>query len=365
MNYYQFNAEDLAADNYFKEWICAPSPETEVFWRDFLQEYPERYYQVEEARRLVTGLYAIQQPDQQQPDAVNAIWDRIQATLRQPEPVSITNRTGWWYTLAIAASVVLLLGAGWLINLPQDTPVFPFARDKQAVGWVETLNEASEVMHVQLPDGSLADLQKGSRLRYRKDMSGPVREVTLVGDAFFWVRKNPQQPFVVFANGLITRVLGTSFRVKALPDSPTVTVSVRTGRVSVYPNQPDRGKDPESKGVVLTPNQEVVFQRDVITLNKTLVDKPRIILPLKEMVAFEFEDAPAATVFDAVEKAYGVDVIFDEEVMQGCMLTLSLDQEDLFQKLEVICKVLNASYKVINAQVVIYSKGCSNSLTRS
>ncbi len=359
MNYYQFNAEDLAADDYFKEWVCTPTAETEAFWADFLKDYPERYYQVEEARRLVVGLEAIQEPERPQTEAVEIIWDRIQTTLRRPEPVFVRRTVNRWYALAVVASVLLLLGAGWLFRGRPDSPLSGLARGNDSTGWIETVNEASEVMQVQLPDGSRADLQQGSHLRYRRAMSGPVREVTLVGDAFFSVRKNPQKPFVVYANGLITRVLGTSFRVKALPDSPTVTVSVRTGRVSVYPHQSDKEKDPESKGVVLTPNQEVIFQRDIITLNKTLVGHPRIILPPAAMVLFEFDDAPVADVFDAIEKAYGVDVIYDEELMQHCSLTLSLDQEDLFQKLDVICKVLNANYKVINAQVVIYSKGCS------
>lgn len=357
MNYYQFNAEDFAADDYFKEWVCAPSPETETFWRDFLSEYPERYYQIEEARRLVTGLQTIQQPAQN--DSVDAIWNRIQDTIDQSNSVSVHRRINWRWAWAVAATLLLILGAGWMGYSRLETPFLGLsAHYQQRNGWVETLNDASDVMQVQLPDGSRVDLQKGSRLRYRREMAGPIRDVTLTGDAFFTVKKNPHKPFVVYANGLITKVLGTSFRVRALGDSPTVTVTVRTGRVSVYANQLGKGPDPESKGMVLTPNQEVIFQRDVATLNKTLVESPRLVLPPKEIESFEFEDSSVGKVFESIEKAYGVDVIYDEEVMQYCTLTLSLGQEDLFQKLDVICKVLDASYKVINAQIVIYSKGC-------
>lgn len=357
MNYYQFNAEDFAADDYFKEWICAPSPETETFWRDFLNEYPERYYQVEEARRLVTGLHVIQQTAQN--DSVDAIWNRIQDTIDTTNTESTGRQINWRWVWAAAATLFLVLGAGWLVYSRLEAPFFSLsAQHQQRNGWAETLNESSEVMQVQLPDGSRVDLQKGSRLRYRKEMTGPLREVTLTGEAFFNVRKNPQKPFVVYANGLVTKVLGTSFRIKAWVDAPTVTVAVSTGRVSVYSTPSEKVKDPESKGMVLTPNQEVVFQRDVATLNKTLVESPKLVLPPKEVQPFEFEDASVAKVFESIEKAYGVDVIYDEEVMQHCTLTLSLEQEDLFQKLDVICKVLDATYKVINAQIVIYSRGC-------
>lgn len=358
MNYYQFNAEDLAADDYFKEWVSLPTPETEVFWKAFLQEYPERYYQVEEARRLVTGLQAIQQAPASN-DTVEALWNRIENTLEESRPAPVIHWLNWQRGWKIAASIMLVVGIGFLTRRQTRELVFPAKQVAQTTDeWVETVNEANQIMQVQLADGSRVDLHKGGRLRYHTELVGTQREVYLTGEAFFEVKKNPKRPFIVYANGLVTKVLGTSFRIKALADAPTVTVSVRTGRVSVYPNQPSRLHDPESKGIVLTPNQKVVFQRDAATLNKTLVESPRLLIPRKDVQTFAFDDASAAQVFDAIERGYGVDVIFDEEVMRHCTLTLSLNEEDLFQKLDVICKVLDAHYKLIDAQVVIYSKGC-------
>jgi transmembrane sensor len=358
MNYYQFNAEDLAADDYFKEWINVPTPETEAFWKEFLREYPERYYQIEEARRLVTGLQHIQQTPVLS-ETVDTIWNRIENTLEESRTIPMTRWLNWQRGWKIAASIGLILGIGFLARqlTRTETDATPgIARTTDE--WVETVNEANQIMQVQLADGSRVDLNKGGRLRYRTELAGAQREVYLTGEAFFDVKKNPKKPFVVYANGLVTKVLGTSFRIKALADAPTVTVTVRTGRVSVYPNQQSQVNDPESKGMILTPNQEAVFQRDAATLNKTLVESPRLLIPQKDVQAFAFDDASAAQVFNAIERAYGVDVIFDEEIMRYCTLTLSLTDEDLFQKLDVICKVLDADYKLIDAQVVIYSKGC-------
>ncbi|GAB3912428.1 FecR family protein [Larkinella knui] len=358
MNYYQFSTEDLAADDYFKEWVSSPGPETEAFWTEFLREYPERYYQVAEARQLVAGLREIQH----QPaltENVDAIWNRIETTLESSRPMPVerwlTGPRAW----KVAAAVLLILGVAWVGRQHLRKVDFPAPELAQTrAEWVETLNEASQIMHIQLADGSRVDLQKGGRLRYRKDLAGAQREVYLTGEAFFDVTKNPKKPFVVYANGLVTKVLGTSFRIKAPVDAPTVTVDVKTGRVSVYPNQPSRVHDPESKGMVLMPNQQVVFQREAETLNKQLVERPLPLIPKKDMQRFVFEDASVDRVFTAIERAYGIDIIFDEEVMQYCTLTMSIDSEDLFQKLDVICKVLDARYKLIDAQIVIYSKGC-------
>lgn len=358
MNYHQFDAEDLAADDHFKEWVCAPSPATEAFWTRFLTDYPERYDHVADARQLVTGLQAIQHPAAQ-PGTIETIWHRIEHTLERSRPAPVvrwlTGYRGW----PVAAGLLLLLGAGWLGHQPARSR---HAREKAPAqarsAWTETRNEANQLMQIQLADGSRVELQRGGRLRYRQELAGAQREVYLTGDAFFCVKKNPEKPFVVYANGLVTKVLGTSFRINAPAGASTVTVAVRTGRVSVYPNQAGRVRDPESKGLVLTPNQKAVFHRDAATLDKLLVDSPALLIPRKEWQQFVFDDAPAARVFDAIERAYGVDVVFDEDLMQHCTLTLSLDDEDLFQKIDVICKVLDAQYKLIDAQIVIYSKGC-------
>jgi transmembrane sensor len=361
MNYCQFNAEDLAADDYFKEWVCSPTPETDTFWRAFISDYPERYYQVEEARQLVAGLEQIEQRPTETV-RVDALWNRIEDSLDTyriiPAERWLTRSIVW----KIAASLLLFLGVSWVGQTAfkqTELSLQPFIQP--ANDWVETLNEASQVMHIQLVDGSRVTLHKGGHLRYKSQFSGTKREVYLTGDAFFEVTKNPNKPFVVYANGLVTKVLGTSFRINAPTGAPTVTVDVKSGRVSVYPNQSGQAQDPESKGLVLTPNQQAVFHRDEAKLDKSLVENPDVLLSEKEAERFVFDDASAASVFRAIEKTYGVTIIFDEEVMQDCTITMSLDRESLFQKLDVICRVLDAEYKLIDAQIVIYSKGCSGS----
>jgi len=357
MNYYQFTAEDLAADDDFKAWVCAPTPEAEAFWRGFLREFPERYYEVEEARLLVTGLHRVASSTDTPDEAgrVEALWHRIETTRRRDRVLPMPR----WLAWSAAACLALLLGLGsWWLRQPGSAGQHPPLPRPEAGWWVESLSAPNQLMQIQLADGSVVRLSPNSRLRYRKAFGGPLREVYLTGEAFFEVRKNPKQPFVVYANGLVTKVLGTSFRIQARPDDPTVTVAVKTGRVSVYPNQPSRTRDPELRGLVLSPNQKVIYHRRAARMDKTLVEHPSPVVAPQELEQFLFEDAPAARVFAAIERAYGVDVVFDEEMMADCTLTINLTDEDLFQKLHVICRVLDAHYKIIDAQVVIYGKGC-------
>lgn len=358
MNYNQYNAEDFAADSDFKAWVNRPTAQTDAFWEAFLAEYPERYPQVKEARQLVAGLGHL--PRQAVPDdQVNRIWARIEGTLDGSQRGSFPLGRTYRKPLQWAAAIALLFGLGWwgsgrtALEQPGYTPAFNAPQE-----WKEAVNEGDKTMDIQLADGSRIQLGKHSQLRYPPRFSDSKREVYLMGEAFFDIRKNPDQPFLVHANGLVTKVLGTSFYINALKDAPEVTVSVHTGRVSVYTDKSGAASDPESEGVVLTPNQKAVFQRKEATINKTVVEKPLLLIPESKQAVFVFEATPARQVFEALEKAYGIEVVYDEDLLRNCSLTINLTEEDLYQKLEVICKVLGAEYKLIDGQVIIYSKGC-------
>ena len=357
MSYYHYKAEDFAADDDFKKWVCAPDSLSEKFWKEFLAENPEKYYAVMEGRRLVAGLGRL-------PGHAGAgkraekVWDRIESTVHRSERPTIMRLL----TLRVAAVILLILGLGWW----WQSGAFresregndPFEEKRLSRDWEEVVNSTSASIQLRLSDGSLVVLEKNSQLRYENEFNDSLRILYLKGAAFFDVKKDPGRPFMVHANGLVTKVLGTSFSIQARESDPNVTVSVKTGRVSVYSENIRSEKDPESGGLVLNPNQKAVFARNKETLSKTLVEKPRM-LRSSEPVSFTFESAPAREVFEALARNYGVEVLYDEESIKDCSLTVNLTDEDLFQKLEVICKVLELRYKLIDAQVIIYGDGCS------
>jgi ferric-dicitrate binding protein FerR (iron transport regulator) len=92
--------------------------------------------------------------------------------------------------------------------------------------------------------------------------------VYLTGEAFFEVAKDANKPFFVHANQVITKVLGTSFTVRAVADAPTVTVNVKTGRVAVFlANSQEDAQQAQTKkleGLVLSPGERVVVEENNI-----------------------------------------------------------------------------------------------------
>lgn len=265
---------------------------------------------------------------------------------------------------AAAAAILLIGGLGWLF---MTQPATELTEDQVSIVnkpalFTERVNRTKAPERVTLSDNSVITLNPGSKIRYPTTFAAQKREVILEGEAFFEIQKNPHKPFLVYSQDLITKVLGTSFWIKANPAERNVTVSVRTGRVSVYSPKlaaQTKGKsDPETIGVVLTPNQQVTYLNQEQRLVKTLVEKPVVVSKEAEMPSFTFQNAPVSTIIAAIEKAYGVDVVYDEEVMANCHITTSLDQESLYDKLTIICKLLGATYKIIDAQIVITGSGC-------
>lgn len=89
-----------------------------------------------------------------------------------------------------------------------------------------------------------------------------------------------------------------------------------------------------------------------------MVNDPIVLLLDSETNNFEYEETPITQVLNQLEKAYGVKIIFDAELLANCNLTASFSKKPLFDKMDIICETIQAHYKIADGQIVIYSKGC-------
>jgi transmembrane sensor len=362
MDYYQFTAEELAADEYFRAWVCAPTPESDAFWQRFLQDFPERYYQVEEARRLILGLQELHDSNAESVTAA-VIWERIEHTIDTLESTPSVRTHSWFWRVggwAAAAVVVLALGYAW-----QKGGIAPTEKTEVATkvlpAWMEAVNSSDKMMLIQLSDGSRVELETNSRLKYPRRFQDDKREVHLEGGAFFDVEKNPKLPFLVFADQIVTRVLGTSFRVKAFPEEQSLTVAVRTGKVIVFAREDYRKegqKSVDKRVIALTPNQQVHFSKKNAEFQKTLVSNPTLIVTNPNFNNFDFDETPVGEILQKLEQAYGVKIIYNSDLLKDCALTASISEETLTEKLDLICKSIGANYEIIDGNIIIHSKGC-------
>ncbi|WP_138479066.1 FecR family protein [Dyadobacter bucti] len=364
-NYRNFLPEELAADPSFRRWVIFNDPEEEMIWVEWLHLNPDKLDLVTKAK-LLLNLTEVSFDNISDEEVANEIYRLSHAIGENNGRKSfrlISFRPHWYH---LAASVLLLLFAGFWFNkqtaTQQKSEQYRQILSQIKEPLVEELNTSDKAKLVILEDGSSVVLQPKSRITYPKRFEGQRREVFLTGEAFFEVAKNPDKPFYVYASTLATKVLGTSFKVSAFDNDKDVKVVVKTGKVSVFPMTKDavetQHADEKLGGMVLTPNQQIVFAPKELRLTRSLIEDPKLLeLPIQRQ-SFEFKGTPISEVFATLEKSYGVKIIFDAEVMQNCYLTASLSDEPLFEKINLICKTLGAHYEQMDASIIISSKGC-------
>jgi len=347
---------------------------TETEFYQLLQRYLDGHCTPAEQARVAAWYEQLHQvaaapaPLPSQPAVEAAIWERLRLAPVAPPAAKPTPRLqrltrDLWKQppLRWAASLGLLALSLGLPYAWHWWPAAPVAASTEH-GWTYYRNTTQQVQQVQLPDASRVTLQPGSRLRYAAALAGPRREVYLEGEAFFQVHKNPQRPFLVFTSQVVTTVLGTSFNVKAYPGQAQALVAVREGKVAVQLRATAQldvtPTHPAKLGVLLLPNQQVVYSVASHYLKKELVDKPAVLVPQ----AFEFEERPVAEVFAALEKAYGVPIRYDRQKLAGCTVSITFYDEPLFEKLGLLCKSLGAYYTLADTQITIHSTGCQTGL---
>lgn len=340
---------DFLKDDSFKKWAWeVPSAEFDLWERNFVR-FPEQQKNMLEARQLIRDLKDVQ--------AIPADKELEEKIWRSVQPKK--TRLLIFSPKRIAASVAIIMGAllGYYVFTRQ-----PFSPSDRLAAAGESMerNPSRQNREVVLVDGTKVVLSPGSNIRYGDDFNRDERAVTLEGEAFFDVAKNPEKPFLVISNGLVTRVLGTSFTVSS--NDQEVSVSVKTGRVEVLSEENyGRMKDADkrlSATMVLKPNQKAVFSKKEASLTRSLVEDPVIVNPAARPATLSFDNTPAAEVFDRLADAYNIEIIYDHDVFSQCRLTVSLEDEQLFEKLEVICKTFNAGYRLSDAKILIEGKGC-------
>ncbi len=359
MEYNQFSVEELASDESFIAWATGSVPESQRFWEEFVVLHPEMRVKVMQARALVLNLQKAQVrpiPDEQ----VEYIWEMIDTATVPARPV--IKRRSFFRHYAVAATVGVVAVTAFALfsylrlHKTDNHRLLSISDSKSE--FVEEMNTSGNVLRIHLSDGSIVALENNSRLKYRTDYEGESsRAVYLTGEAFFEVERNPSQPFLVHSGEVVTRVLGTSFRVKAPEDKEQVVISVRTGRVSVYKAGGD-GQETQKNAVIVLPNEQVTYQRDLDTFGRALVTQPEIVDGAVVPDDFNFENTAIRDVFGVLERAYQVDIIFDEELMSNCFFTAPLGSEHLFEKLKIICRAIGAEYEIIDAKIVVTGTGC-------
>jgi len=250
------------------------------------------------------------------------------------------------WRLAAAACIVVTLSAG-LYRLISK----PLSSEKDVVTRIAPpeASLAGYTRYITLPDGSSVVLHSGSKLEYPVEFKEDVREVTLLGEAYFDIIHNPAKPFVIHTGKVRTTVLGTAFNIKS--DEKQVIVSVTRGKVKV-----ESGLETLA---VLTTDQQIQYNVPKAVRVRHTVDATTIVTDwTKEDMVFDgisFEE-----IAGLLSKRYGVPVRFKNESLKKCKIRASFSgTETLEQVSTVLSAIRNGSFEQLKDGTILFNgEGC-------
>jgi len=227
------------------------------------------------------------------------------------------------YMSISAIAAVLLVGVllFFFVKNPEDTLVAVSSGNTQKM--------------VSLPDGSAVWLNKESSLSYPENLDGRERTVSLVGEAYFEVAKNPEKPFVVSVNGATVTVLGTAFNIKSAHDN--VTLSVTEGRVSFAKNENKK---------ILVKGHEAELIDNAIVVRDNYKTENFLAWKTKKM---SFNNIPLGKIANELSNYFGISIQVKDS---------SLAQEKL--KLNVTVASIEESFDMLHEMLGVSADSTSN-----
>jgi transmembrane sensor len=308
------------------------SPEEEQALQGWLQQGEANQQEYALARQLWVAAAEVDYSlDPQTP----AEWGKLSRRLGSEGRGRVVGLPFWRY----AAAAVLALG---LIALAALYFNQGFERGPAIAQQYRTA--PGELQQFTLPDGSTAHLNAGSTLSVLKGFGGKERRLILDGEAFFEVRPNAQQPFIVEAQGAETRVLGTAFNLRAHSGNEAVLLAVTEGSVSLGSTALPEG------GAILKAGQAARLDRVSGQVSPMPFDERAMAWQHGLLV---FDNILFSEALQALERHYAVE-IENRAGLQGQRYTAVFDNRPLEEVLSVMAATLGFQLKMEEGKFIVY-----------
>jgi len=176
----------------------------------------------------------------------------------------------------------------------------------------------SQRVSLTLQDGTTVWLNAQSTLTYPSIFTGDERRVKIQGEAYFEVAKDEKKPFIVSANGVDMKVLGTTFNVYSYPKEDISRISLVEGSLQVY------FEDKETTGVLLKPNEQVTIKGDEMAVENILYNDYFL---WREGI-YSFYNEPLANILKKLELYYDIEIVVKDQEMLQWRYTVKFRQRD-------------------------------------
>ncbi|HRP55476.1 FecR family protein [Agriterribacter sp.] len=229
----------------------------------------------------------------------------------------------------------------------------------------EIATRAGAHSKIILPDGSTVWLNAGSRLIYNKNFDAAIREVELIGEAYFDVKKDTTRPFIIHAQKMNIRVLGTAFNVKSYPGDKNSETSLIRGLIEVTID------DRPNEKIILHPAEKLVVMNDGQTKNEADgkiagIPSPVVISKINYAPADSavietswidnrliFRNKIFSELVVELERKYGMAFRFKDESAKQLMFDVNFKNETIHQVLQALQLANPFNYSIEKETIVI------------
>lgn len=270
----------------------------------------------------------------------DAAWNKVRKKIgAEPDKVVPLYKESSYFNqiLRIAAGIIILLGIGYVTY-------------KWSAPSVQTLALTSEGVTVSdtLPDGSTAFLNKKSELTYEFNPREKTRKVILKGEAYFNVKHEEEKPFVIEADEILVRDIGTEFNLKAYPDKDTIEIIVTHGEVQFYTKN--------DEGLNLMAGEKAIYTKSSRKFYR--IEKPDTNALAYKTKVFSFNSTDLKSVVNLLNEVYDSKIKLANEKLFNCRLTANFKEDNASIIAEVIAETMGLTITRKDDVITLDGKGC-------
>ena len=270
---------------------------------------------------------------------VDREWERLFSSIEKKTISKMKTRGLFLQYMKYAAAVVLGIG----ISL--STLYLTNQENLSTVGNYKLVTSKGEKSYLQLPDGTKVWLNSCTTLEYAENYGHSNRSIYLDGEAYFEVAKNKDLPFVVKANGIDVKAIGTAFNVSAYMEDSQLTTTLFNGKVAVQPTL-------TKQEVLLEPNQVAVYDKSRNKIEVVPYDKKLFAQWRRGFLSFKMMYLQDIT--KLLERNYNVVFRYENQGIKKLRFSGSFrNNEDLSEILNVIKTNTGIRYQILKDTIVI------------
>ncbi len=200
---------------------------------------------------------------------------------------------------------------------------------------------------LQLADGTIVTLNAGSSLRYPVSFTDSIRQVFLVGEAYFDVHHDGK-PFIVSCDDIDVRVLGTSFNISNYPDDPDVKTTLVEGKVKITSSE---NLQLASEGKMLLPSDQAIFNKDNESIEIIQVNTSQFTSWIQGK--FEFKNSDLDQVMKKLARWYDFEYRFETNAAKDYHFTARLNNDQSISSILEMLEMTTDVKFVIRDQIIV------------